>query len=517
GLRGGGGLQGSAYKEIFDSGQGKSQDFTQYESLSFYLRDGVYQEDGRYRDVYSIDEDESPGDVPHPDYANGSGGTFFFRFGPDTTNFYEFSTKRLPGSSMDPGWREISIDLDKLAELKLDPPERKTIVEGVEVDYRSTIVDGDTLSVYGAPSLARVRRLTLGVKGDDPTTLAIFGEIWVNEIRLQSVRSDVGYASRLSGSATMADLATFSGAARKVDSEFRRIEGDRHGTNESSWNVQGDLKLNKFFDGHGIALPISASYSSSNSTPRLAPNSDIVLENEEDKAEARTTNTSRVLSSRFAKTRPSQWGWLRYTVDAITLSASNTHSESQTPFQLSSRDATTGQAAYTFNMGREKSLPLARGLRLSVSPTVKLSANGALSETRASDIRTDELGERQTEPRATVRTRSLRGLLSAQWDPLKSNTFDSSFSFNKSQDLDRRQDVSLWESLKKGGRELDRNHTSRLSYRPNYLRWLRPVLSYDTSYKEDQGPGVQEADLRDSLRVFRVENSSTREITTSFS
>lgn len=517
GLPGGGGIQGSAYKEIFDTGQGRSQDFTQYESLSFYLRDGVYQEDGRFRDVYSIDEDESPGDVPAPDYANGSGGTFFFRFGPDTTNFYEFSTTRLPGNSMDPGWREIFIDLDRVAELKLDPPESKRTVEGVEVDYRHAVIDGDTLSVYGAPSLARVRRLTLGVKGDDPTQMAIFGEIWVNEIRLRSVRADVGYASRLSGSATVADLATFSGSARKVDSEFRRIEGDRHGSNETSWNVQGDVKLNKFFDGRGISLPVSASYSSSESTPRLAPNSDIVLQEEEDKADARTTNTTRTLSSRFAKTRQSKWGFLRYTVDAIALNVSNSHTESTTPFQVSSRDATTGQASYTFNMGREKSLPLVRGLRMSVSPTVKLSANGALNTTEASDIKVDELGDRREEPRDTIRTRSLRGVLSAQWDPLKSNTFDSSFSFNKTQDLDRHQDVALWESLKKGGRELDRNHTSRLSYRPTYLRWLRPVLSYDTSYKEDQGPSVQEADLRDSLRVFRVENSSTREITTSFS
>jgi len=511
------GLQGSAYKEIFDTGQGKSQDFTQYESLSFYLRDGVYQENGKFRDVYSLDEDESPGDVPIPQYADGSQGTFFFRFGPDTTNFYEFSTRHLPGRSSEPGWREVFIKLNELAELKLGPPEKKVMVEGVEVDYRSAVVDGDTLAVYGAPSLARVRRLTLGVKGDDAMVSAIFGEIWVNEVRLRSVRKDVGYASRLSGSATLADLANVSGGARKIDSEFRRIEGDRHGSNEESWNVQGDLKLNKFFDGHGISLPVSASYSSLKSTPRMAPNSDIVLEAEADKEAARTTSTQRTLSTRFAKTRPSRWRALRYSLDAITVSLSNTHGDGRTPFQISTRDVTTGQAAYNFNLGRGRSIGLYRGLQLSYSPTIKLGINGSLARNDASDIRVDSLGVRTVEPRATVRTRTLKGTMGLQWDPLRSNTFDTAFQFNKTQDFDLHQQESLWESFKKGGRELNRNHNSRMSYRPSYLKWLRPVLTYNTNYQEDQGPGVQEADLRDSLRVFRVESSATREITTSLS
>ena len=62
------GHEGRAYKEIVDTGQGRSNDFTEYESLSFFIRDGTDDADPR------------------------SEGSFFFRFGPDTTNFYEFST-----------------------------------------------------------------------------------------------------------------------------------------------------------------------------------------------------------------------------------------------------------------------------------------------------------------------------------------------------------------------------------------------------------------------------------------
>jgi hypothetical protein len=92
-----------------------------------------------------------------------SQGTFFFRFGPDTTNFYEFSTTNLVGGAPGREWRELFVRQQEIIELKLDPPSERRVVEGVEVDYRAKVVEGDTLAVYGAPSLARVRRLTVGV------------------------------------------------------------------------------------------------------------------------------------------------------------------------------------------------------------------------------------------------------------------------------------------------------------------------------------------------------------------
>lgn len=500
------GLQASAYKEILDSGQGKSNDYTQYETMSLYLRDGVFRRDGNPRGLYST----------IPEYSDGSKGTFFLRFGPDTTNFYEFSTTRLPGQGIDSGWREVSIDLDELTQLKLEPAQGTRIVEGVEVDYRSAVVDGDTLAVYGAPSMARVRRMTIGVRGDDAARNEIFGEIWVNDIRLQTVRKEVGYASRITGSAQLADFASVSGNARKIDSEFRRIEGDRHGTNEESWGVRGDVNVNKFFDGHGISLPLSADYTTSQSIPRLAPNSDIVLEDEEDKDNAKTVTTRRTLSSRFAKTRASGWSLLRYTVDNMTFTASNTTTDTRTPFQTTATEGTSASATYNLNPGQGRSYRFLK-MDLSYAPTLKFRLNGSLNQTLSADAELTPGGDRLEQPRDPVRVRDLRGEMDVQWDPVRTNSFDTSFLFKKAQDLDTHKEDALWDSFTQGGRELRRQHSSRVSYRPPYVKWLRPVLSYDTSYNEDQGPGVQEADLQDSLRVFRVENSNTREITTTLS
>ncbi|MGH2570928.1 MAG: hypothetical protein ACRDGR_06865, partial [bacterium] len=193
------GHHGRAYREILGDAEGQGNDFTEYESLSLFIRDGT--------DRTTVPE--------------GSQGTFFFRFGPDTTNFYEFSGK----AGRD--WREVVLDLDDFAAMKLDPSQGTIVVEGDSVEYRAKVVDQDTLAVIGAPSLARVRRMTVGVRGDDPLLPAIAGEIWVDEIRLRSVKKATGYAARLTGNARFADFLSLDGGVRRIGSEFRRVEGQR--------------------------------------------------------------------------------------------------------------------------------------------------------------------------------------------------------------------------------------------------------------------------------------------------
>ena len=336
------GVQGSGYRAILDAGQGVSQDFTQYKTLSFYVRDGTYPAD--------------PGGMPPTDPSTG---TFFFRFGPDTTNFYEFATKNYIDQSTSRRWREIEIDLQEISELKLDPPAGKRTVEGREVEYRFLVDGEDTLAVYGAPSLGTVRRLILGVKGDDPGRDSISGEIWVNDIRLRSVKDDVGYASRLSGNARFADFITLNGGVRKIDSEFRRIEGDRRGENEFSYNGTGDVKLNKFVDRLGISLPVSGDYSFSETVPRLAPNSDVELVDPQDKEEAKSTSTRWAVRTRFSKARPSRWWPLRYTIDNISLSGSHSEVDNKTPFQVSGEVTQSGQGTYNLNPGQGQDVPAA--------------------------------------------------------------------------------------------------------------------------------------------------------------
>jgi len=99
-------------------------------------------------------------------------------------------------------------------------------------------------------------------------------------------------------------------------------------------------------------------------------------------------------------------------------------------------------------------------------------------------------------PRAPVRTRTVEGTFGLQWDPLRTNSFNSQFNFNKREDFDKAKQLPLRQSLRLGSRELSRDHSTRLSWRPGWLSWFRPVFSYDTSYQEDGSPAVQPADLQ---------------------
>ncbi len=494
-IPGGIGRQGSAYREILDTGDGKNQDFTQYEDLSFYLRDGQ-------RIMHKTDRPDT------------SQGTFFFRFGPDTTNFYEFSTKM---DSRWENWDEVFLRLNDLAELKLDPAETTRTVEGIQVPYRYRIVEGDTLAVYGAPSLTRVRRMTVGVRGDDPFTAtgSVSGVVWFNEIRLRAVKKEPGYASRANGNARFADFATVNGSIRKVDSEFRGIDGERLGDDQLSWSIRGDMQMHKFVDGRGLSLPFSASYSDSRSIPRLAPNSDIELEDENDRVSAQSRTRSWDVSGRFSKVRPSTSAWLRYTLDNFALSASNRHEKSSSTYQKTEGEGSTALATYNLNPGTGKTFRLLQRFDISYFPTLKLAMTGNINILNQTDIVQDTTGTSALIPRLPIRSRQLKSSIGTVWDPIRSNSFDSQLTFNKTQDLDLHKTEALWESFKLGGREETRDHTARFSWHPTRVRWLRPVFTYTSRYGEDQTQSAQ--DPNTTARLRNVQNGSTREVSATFS
>ncbi|MCA9753411.1 MAG: hypothetical protein KC591_14550, partial [Gemmatimonadetes bacterium] len=348
----------------------------------------------------------------------------------------------------------------------------------------------------------------------------VSGQVWVDEIRLQSVRKDIGTASRLSATARFADFATMDGSIRRIDSEFRRIEGNRHNVNEQSWSVRGDVKLNKFFDGRGFSLPVTLEKSRSESVPRLAPNSDIVLEAEKDKERARSTNERQSISSRFDKTSPSKYRFLRYTLDNLTFNFKNDRTDSRNPFESAVTKVTSAGATYSLTPGR-RSFRFLKRFDIGYLPTFRADMSGLLNTRTTVGFSDDENGDIVETPRAPVRTRDLSSNFRFQWDPIKSNTFSSSAEFNKKQDFDLDKSLPLFDSFKRGGREVSRDHKTNLSWRPGFrfVQFLRPVLSYDASYDENSGPQVQPADLQaipDSLggpiRVARVSNSSTREV-----
>jgi hypothetical protein len=139
-------------------------------------------------------------------YAHGDPGVeaqklrLVARFGPDTVNYYEYS---IPVKT---GWQDVRIPLGTLSLLK-----ESTDTVRVQVDP----VTQAQYTVIGRPSFTRVNRITFGLTVDDPTAPGPPGrgpgEVWIDELRLDGVRKDVGKTGNFAMQANFADVLQLNG------------------------------------------------------------------------------------------------------------------------------------------------------------------------------------------------------------------------------------------------------------------------------------------------------------------
>ncbi len=126
------------------------------------------------------------------------GDILVFRLGSDENNYFQYEVA-LDG--LGSSWQT--------AQITLDGP-------------------GTVRTVKGTPNLTNIRQMGMGMKSASPTTE---GELWVNNLRVNGVRRDDGYASRLSGSFKFGDWLGVNGNLRQVESRFHLL--DDQSTNTS--------------------------------------------------------------------------------------------------------------------------------------------------------------------------------------------------------------------------------------------------------------------------------------------
>lgn len=450
---------------------GQSRDFTKYRTLRMYV----------YGDIHN-----SAG----PDTGVAQ---FFFRFGADTSNFYEYRTMIYPG------WderNEVRIDFDELTNLKYQ-------------QLKDGRAKADTISgnfrIYGSPSLSDIRHLTVGVKNVTypPRALkahnagaplpreTISGEVWVDELRLTDARDDPGLAGRVTVDATLADLGRITVNLNRVDAEFQSLgagsRSDSQKSSKSSQSVQGNLSLNKFLpERWGVSLPLSGSYSKTTQLPKLRKGSDVNLTQEEQWAQ-RTEQTSKSGRIGFSK-KPSSFWLLGLTLDRIKLSASGSEKEGRSttnPYSLSRQMS----GSFSYNLSLKKDLFLSplgwtaskfvpkfiSGTRLTVIPS-SFSFDTNISQTRSQSV--DRHGAVTTNfSRRTTQK------FSGSMKPFGS--VSANFSLNRSLDSQRAQVTRL-----KFGRETDRTQSVSLSYKPPFLAWLGPNYSLRVNYHDKENSKV---------------------------
>jgi len=201
----------------------------------------------------------------------------YIRFGLDSLNYYEY---RQP---VHPGWDErnnISIIFSELTAVKQGRDSANTFSERVPVREAPP---GATYRVRGNPTLTRVKFVAMGVENprNKGTAEPLFGEIWVNELRLSSVDDTPGWAYRMDASVKLADFGYVGFNVSRIDPHFHAL-GQRFGTRSAnrSWGINTTFAVEKFFpeSWKGTSIRLTYSHSEGLSQPKYVPGTDVVVD-----------------------------------------------------------------------------------------------------------------------------------------------------------------------------------------------------------------------------------------------
>ncbi|MEO6231332.1 MAG: cell surface protein SprA [Ferruginibacter sp.] len=211
--------------------------------------------------------------------------TAVIRVGTDfVSNYYEIRIPLymtpLSAGSLNPNsdeyndtlWRAInSLDVDLTALPKL---KQERNLNGVPTTiYRKPQANGHTYSILGDPNLGEVRGILIGVENTDGSNAC--GEMWVNELRLNSINEKGGWAAMARIDMNLADLGTITGSITKHTTGFGTLEqrvNERYRDNFTQFDIAANLELGKLLPkAAAISIPMFASYSQTVSMPEYDP------------------------------------------------------------------------------------------------------------------------------------------------------------------------------------------------------------------------------------------------------
>lgn len=251
----------------------KPLDLFNYRELKMFLHGDMYT--GR-------------GSVSYYEDERTYGAEIYFRFGSDTSNYYEY---RQPVRK---GWNEVSMIFSELTAIK----EQREVINEV---YRVFLADGTGASyaVKGEPTLTRVSYFIIGIQNPklapDSTRPNNFGEpvsgsVWVNELRVLDAEDTPGWAYTASASVKFADLLNVDVNTSQTDPYFHRLS-ERFGKriDERSWGININFDLLKLIPVNlqGSNLRLNYSRRESISKPLYLPGTDVNVDQAAEKLRIR--------------------------------------------------------------------------------------------------------------------------------------------------------------------------------------------------------------------------------------
>ena len=300
---------------------------------------------------------------------------------------------------------EMNLRLSALNQLKVardqspTPPDslfpRPGDENPVEVDFGP---DGTTLRMKGTPSLRNINTIVIGLRhvGEEDRTLRNV-EAWVNELRVTGYDERTGWAALTNANVKMADFGEINASFQRRTDGFGGLQStlsERQQADNTSWNVRGEVNLNKLLpERQGWSIPVTMQMQSSSTTPRFDPSrgdvriAEVVQQIEDTPADSlrsqydterrfagqsadeirqtlidsvrtasQSRNLRRTLTANVSKSDSESW-WVRNTIDATSLSFSYFDRTSRSPdLRRNNQWNWSGSFQYRLNFGRPRTL-----------------------------------------------------------------------------------------------------------------------------------------------------------------
>ncbi len=413
---------------------------------------------------------------------------YFFRFGPDANNYYEYR------ATIDSGWsaqNSVDVVFDDITQLKLIPADTSSDSTG------TTTPAHPHYRVFGNPSLTRVKYYAVGVVNlhTAESQKLVTGELWVDELRATSVRNDRGLAAVAGAAISIGDVGSFRADYSKQDAFFRNLTQSSvnlgSGNSTTNYGYSADMRLDKLLSpGEKANIPISYSWRRNETSPRLFTGSDIAV-TAEHVEEQKTVTTS--THFQIAESWNKQTKNILYTTLLNKFNSNFAYDKSiarspTTPAYESERYTLKGKYSVASPIKRGlKVLSWLRGMPLipkrvlgtELNPLpLRLSLDGTV--TRTSESTTNTYG-------ATTERylRTLVGRFETAFRPV--NSFDVGYSFTTDRDLSDPALLKLTIDPKQIvlGKERQYSQSFSASYSPQILPFVTGTkASYSVNHSE---------------------------------
>ncbi|MEO0131475.1 MAG: hypothetical protein ABIK73_00845 [candidate division WOR-3 bacterium] len=410
---------------------------------------------------------------------------YFFRFGSDSFNFYEYRATTNTGNNVAGriGWYEFELDLDSVIFYKTLKSRRDTIIG----NYR----------IYGSPSLSDIRYQSLGII--NPYPFVISGYVWFNDIRLAQSNIEPGYGITSNASLNLGDLASFGFSYTYSDPNFKRFsEGRGVKTTGFAHNTLFNLRTNldRFLPSKlGFNVPLSYRRTDTRGLPKYSNlYSDYRIPKSLAESEKQITNDEQLSLSGVSKRRSSN-KILNYTIEALNYSFTKRKTSNYNYSGLDSTSSVSHNLDYsvspdlTVSVGDKEISVLPDRINFGVdfgkSRTIRYTAR--YYDSSGVRIRKDSLLR-------TDSTANTNFDLELSASPIE----DLNISYSLSSNRDLTVSKDRWEKfvIVPAGQETDNSESFSISYELELGDILKPEIRYEEGYDENRPKRQGEYSLR---------------------